>query len=157
MINIAHDRMEKLVKDGKVHFVSTVLEAQTLPVVAHWKTGDKPVNFLASITAGLKTTITLARGAVCSSDGTPDILYNKNGNFPDGNMSMKRFTAPTVTSPGVVVSTDQIGFGTNPGQSVSGSSTDTVSVLKKNTSYITTITPSAETDITIDILFWEDD
>lgn len=155
-VQVSDDRISTLIKDGKVFFLSAVLTAQSTPFISHWKTGSRPVHFVSVISAGLKTTITISKKATCSANGTEGNLFNRNGEFPDNAMLFKRYTAPTISSAGTLISTDQIGTSSAPGQSVQGAASESEGVLARNTSTILTITPSASTDITIDVLFWED-
>lgn len=146
------DFLSHLIDSGKVFYRSAVAAALAVPSVTHWKTGSKPVYFKTIVTASVKTTLTISEGATCSADGTETPLLNRNRSFPDVGLLFKRFSTPTVTDAGTTIVSQIIGTqGTSKNIGA-----DEIAVLKPNTSYIATITPSAASDISIDLLFWED-
>jgi len=150
--SVPMDFISHLITMGKIFFISKAAAALATPSVTQWKVGSKPVFFKALITASTRTTITIAENPVCSADGTASPVLNRNRSFADDTMAFKRFSAPTVTSAGTIISTQILG--------VNGTTrnveNDAISILKPNTNYLVTITPDAASDITVDLLFWEE-
>lgn len=155
MINLGHTHLEKLIMAGKVGYLSTVLTAQETPVEILWRTGDASISFISSFSSTLKTVITIKEAVSVSSPGTATPTLNRNRNYPDNPVALSRFNGPTYTG-GTVISTDQSGAETAPGQSEASAATEARGILRKNTDYVVTITPSAACDIILEALFWEE-
>jgi hypothetical protein len=147
--------IERLTRTGKLYFVSTVLAAQSTAVSFLWRAGTKPCYILSAMSSTLKTTYTLTEAPTVSAVGTKGALRNRNRNYADDGLALTRYVGPTFTG-GTVISTDQTGASSAPGQSADSPAASSTYVLKANTDYVVTITPSAACDITVDVLFWED-
>lgn len=150
--------LERLEAKGRLFYVSNVLAAQGTPVSFLWRVGSKAVSFASSVQSTLKTTYTITEAPTVTVPGTIASLLNKNRNFPDDGLVFRRYTGPAVTGgTGTLISTEQTGATSAPGQASDSPAASTISTLKKNTDYVVTVTPSASNDITIKLLFWEDD
>ena len=148
-------KLQRLERQGKLFYISTVLPAQSATVEFLWRVGAKPVKFVSALSSTLKTTYTVKEGVTVTATGTQGALLNRERNFPDGGLLFKRYTAPTYTG-GTIISTDQTGASAAPGQSENNPAVTTEGTLRVNTDYIVTIVPSAANDISIDVFWWED-
>lgn len=148
-------KLQRLERQGKLFYISTVLPAQSAVVEFLWRAGAKPVDFISSTGSTLKTTYVIRENPTVSSTGSIGVLLNRNRNFADNGLLFKRYTVPSYTG-GTVISFDQTGASSAPGQSSDNPAMAIEGTLKANTDYIVTITPSAANDISIDVLWWED-
>jgi hypothetical protein len=153
--NENEQKLDRLLREGKLFFLSTVLPAQATPVILVWKTGAKPLNFISSVDATLKTTIEFKRAVTIVNPGTEGPVLNRNQNFPDNGLLFKRYLGATFSG-GTIFSTQQVGSSSAPGQQSQSKASETTAVLKINTNYGITITPSAACDINLSVLWYED-
>jgi hypothetical protein len=152
---ISETKLQRLERQGKLFYISTVLPAQSATVEFLWRVGAKPLSFTAAFSSTLKTTYTIREAPAVTATGTQGALLNRNRNFTDNGLLFKRYTAPNYTG-GTIISVDQTGASAAPGQSTQAPAVTADSTLDANTDYIITIAPSASNDISIDVLWWED-
>jgi len=151
------DYVTDLITQGRVLFHSKVLSSlAAADYVYHIKANSKPLHYILEFSAGLKTAITYKRGVKIAKngDGTEEKLYNKHGGY--GNDIYDIFFGHTPTaSDGTTVAQFSIGETSAPGQSAE-SHRYVNGVIKQGTSDTITIKPSADTDVEVYFLFWED-
>jgi hypothetical protein len=146
-----------LVEYGNLYYYNEVTALNNASRVIHIKTGAKSCLMSASLSAGSKATVTLLEAPTVTADGTAVTINNYNRNFEDNKLVTKLYHTPTVTgSTGKTIKSNQSGFGTNPGNAVSGASgTDRAYKLKPFTSYVYTITMAGNSDIVLGLELYE--
>ena len=150
--------LQRLEDKGRLFYVSNVYANQSAVITYLWKVGSKAASVAFSVKSTLKTGYTIKEAPTVTANGTPGTMLNRNRNYADDGMEMKRYTTPTVTGgTGTTIYNDQMGSATSPGQSSESPASIVELTLKKNTDYLVTITPSAANDITVEAFFWEDD
>lgn len=143
-----------MVHRGKIFFTNDV-QTSGSPVVYCIKTGSSPAHFRGNLSAGAKVSYQLAEGGTVSANGTELTLQGFN-RVSTNTLLTKIYRGPTVTGAGTVFRSGQVGFGTNPGQAVTGTGGESLEyVLKPNTTYIFTHTPSISTDMIFGTIMYE--
>ena len=153
-----HDvtKLDRLASAGRLFYVKNVYQNQSAVLTYLWKVGAKAATASFAVKGTLKTNYSIKEAPTVTANGTAGTMLNRNRNYPDDGLLMKRYTGPTASS-GTEIFPGQVGSTSAPGQS-SESPASTVELdLKKNTDYLVTVTPSAANDVVIEVLFWEDD
>lgn len=137
------DFQERLACEGKLFYYAEI-KIVTDPYVFHMKTGAKAVVMLAEAQTSAANVITLREGVSVSNDGTALVLRNYNRTQTDDDMLFKIYHTPTIAEAGILIKTNQAGFGTNPGTAQAGAGGRfRPYTLKPNTSYTYTFTGAA--------------
>jgi hypothetical protein len=136
----------RLIHEGQYYYVNRRVDSSAAAMVIHIKTGAKTVHFTPTTKTGSKVVLSITEGVTPSVDGTAIVCRNYNRNGIDDGCLTRAFHTPTATG-GVVIKDNQSGFGTSPGNAAPGEADGAIEyVLKPNTSYLFTQTPSASTD-----------
>lgn len=143
--------LRHLIDSGRILYHSARHPAGTDPIVYRIKTGSKKVHLVITLNSGVGTPYDFYEGPTITADGTEKTLRNYNRNFTDGSLETKVYLGPTVTGgTGTKFRENQVGFGDNPGQASSGGNSGELGyILKPNTEYVFSHTPSASSVTTI--------
>lgn len=147
------DFLRHLVDTGKLYFYSARHATGTAPIIYRIKTGSAVAHVTFNLSAGAAATFDIIENVTITGEGTSVNIRNYNRRKADNDTVTKIFIAPTYTG-GTTFRTGQVGFGTNPGQAISGGISGEIDYqLKPNTEYIATHTPltSVVTTLVIDL------
>ena len=151
------DYVQDLITQGRALFHSKVhASLTTAGYVYHIKANSKPLHYILEFSAGLKTDVTYTRGVTipAGGDGTAVELYNKHGGYGNDIYDIVFAHTPTA-SDGTDIAEFSLGVASAPGQSAE-SHRYVNGVIKQGTSDTIAIVPSANTDVEVYFLFWED-
>lgn len=147
----------RLVNEGRLFYHSEVTPLNNASRILHIKTGHKTCCMMAILSSGLEASVSLIENPIVTGDGTAIELLNYNRDEKDDNLITKLYHTPTVTGgTGKQIKVNQSGFGINPGQAQSGSIGDARGYkLKKDSSYVYTITVTGDSKVIIGIELFE--
>lgn len=147
----------RLVDEGRLFYYSEVTALNNASRIIHIKTGYKNCYVSASLASGLEATVTLLENPTVTGNGTALEILNYNRDDKDDNLLTKIYNTPTVTgSTGKQIKANQSGYGTVPGQAQSGASgSERAYKLKKNSSYVYTITMTGNSKIVLGLELFE--
>ena len=149
--------INRLVDQGKLFFFQSRTRASDATRYFLIRTGAKRLNLFLTISAGLATQINFIEAPATVTAGALANIRNYNRNYPDNDLLSKVYAATAYTG-GTNISPNQAGFGSNPWQAISGSSSEMVKyILKPNTDYVYELDPDALTDTLGRAVVWEDE
>jgi len=142
-------------EDGELFFLQTRTRASAATRIFTIATGAKYFHVLVSISASLATIVNFYEGVTITVAGTKQVLRNYNRNYDDDNLLTVIHGGATITG-GTLISPNQAGFGSNPGQAVSGIVNEVIAyILKPNTIYGYEVIPDASCDTLARSIAWE--
>lgn len=147
------DYLDVLTDQGKLFHASDV---QTTGSELNYlfKVGAKVANLFIVLSTGAKCLAVILKGATVTADGT-EIASQNFDDTSINTLGFKFFRGPTYSG-GTLYRNSQSGFGTNPGQAVSGGSSSRRYKLPAGSKYILKLTPSASMDIVTHIIVFEE-
>lgn len=131
---------------GDIYYVADIQTSGTA-INYHIKTGAKKVHFIGALTTGAKVTYQLYKQSTITADGTALPIYNHNHNSTN-TMLATVFRGAIASNNGTLFRNGQAGFGSTPGQAVTGQVLQGIEyVFLPNTDYLLIHTPSTSTDM----------
>lgn len=156
-----HDvtEFDRLVDNGKLFFLQTRTLDSAATRYLLIRTGARRLNLIVSIESEQGAQINFIESPATVTGSSALVPRNFNRNFPDDGLLTKAYSITGYTG-GTNISPNLAGFGSNPSQSTSGVSGETVKYkLKPNTDYVYEVDPvgTATIDTKARSIGWEDE
>ena len=147
--------LNDMAEKGLLFYVQTRTRASAATRKFVFKTGAKYVHAIITIASGLAAQINLYESPDVTVEGSAVPIRCYNRNFADDTLLAKLYGGSTYSG-GTNISPNQSGFGSNPGQAISGVTADSVAyIFKPNTYYAYEVIPDASCDTLSRSIIWE--